>query len=194
MPAARDPVPQEPELRLVGDDMRTRFGNIEPAPADWPALPRLRVAAEAFRAALAAGDREALRRLHGFHGAGADRETDLFLARMASDPASPFADLRRSSAGQLAIFIDFEPIRRSDAVHDDEPAAWFCFCRTGDCDGLWPISGIDAAVREGRPYICTHYRPDGEGLGGTFMTWEDPDGSAERMESAFRRQSDSSRR
>lgn len=198
MPVARDPAPHEPELRFVGDEMRDRFGNLEPAPADWPALPRLRLAAEAFRAALAAGDGEKLRRLHGFHAAGADRETDLFVARMVSDPASPFADLRRSGVeSEPAIFIESGPIRRSDIANDEEPAAWLCFCRTGDCGGLWPISSIDTAARDGRPYVCTYYRQNREdqGLSGTLTTWDEPDGSAERPESsAFRRQSESSRR
>lgn len=189
MPVFREALPPEPEFRFVGEPMRARYGNLEAAPANWPALPRLRLAAEAYRRAILAGDREALRDFHDFPDEGVDPDIDMFVTRMASDPSAPFADLRGPGAGALAIFIEFAPLRRPVIAPGEEHGAWFCFCRSAECEGLWPISSIDAGAREGRPYVCTWHEPryGAPDLTATFNTWEEPNAPVEQVRSAFRR-------
>lgn len=173
--------------RLLCEENRRLLGTLELAPSDWDLLPQLRQAAERFRRAVAARDVAALREMHGLaEDPFPDPE---LLPHILDEPDSPFAELRDGSPRQLAILRRTDPGLREQARRDG--FAFLCFCRTGDCSGLWPISFDDAQSRPDRPFVCTYHYPSGSAL---LYTSVRPGFLPEPAASAFRRRSESSRR
>lgn len=139
--------------RLVGEAARTKYGDLLPAPTDWPTLPVLRSVAEEFREALATGDRARLSNLHLIEAPRNEHDNKV-LGSLLERPDSPFAQLRAPNTLPLQIFIhryDFlykRPASMSDAL------GTACFCRTKDCTDAWPITRSDADNDSDRPYAC----------------------------------------
>lgn|GEM_PF-2459855 len=179
-------------LRHVGEEARAQYGDLLFAPATWPHRAYVVSRAEAFLRALKSGDRGAFAELHG--GSLNPRGSEA-AARLAVDPSSPFADIARGSGSpQTAILLARDDLERER--QQNQVSATICYCRSGDCTGRWPIASSDADNRPERPYVCTVLMP--YGLRGRdeqiFVTEQEPFGLAEPPQTAFRRQSESSRR
>jgi hypothetical protein len=135
--------------RLTGEANRARLGGLVPAPEDWPHRAFVEAQADQWLAALQARDRAGFARLHL---AGEPEAEEA--ARLAFGRHRGFADLRRASRPQRAIFV-----ARSAGDEAEDYSSTICFCRSGDCSERWPISGFDADNHEDRPYVCTRFGP-----------------------------------
>ena len=140
--------------RLIGEEMRSRLGDLMPAPPAWPHRDFVESHARDFLAALR-GDREAFSRLHGGKEAAQSQEA----MKLAYGSHRGFAALRRGPAApQQAILIEDIPgpavVEPTDQIRNGY-ASTICFCVRPDCTGLWPIAKIDADNRQDRPYVCT---------------------------------------
>ncbi len=144
--------------RRVGAAARQAHGNLI---IGYPGLPHyrdLRRRAEAFRAALSAGDRERLSELHGRFGAHRDE-----LDQLLEDPDSPFRELRGD--GDFPFVILYLPYDdRGRALEEQRRRdGYICYCRGPDCEGRWPIATVDTGSRRDHPYACVSVSEDGAG-------------------------------
>jgi hypothetical protein len=160
-----------PFERRMGAFNRKDYGDLEPAPGDWPHRARVEALASEFLRALRSKDRERLAGIH-FRDVGLewkDEEAELlrFLLRSGS---SPFASIRTSQAPPQQIIM-VERYRlyptQEESLSPDEVAdygAIVCFCREESCTGRWPMATFDADNIPARPYACTQvdrYLDDG---------------------------------
>jgi hypothetical protein len=138
---------------------RRRYGSLAVEPSDWAPLGRARRLAAEIRDALATGDRQRLSALSGEFGAD-----DEDLVYLFDRPDSPFRELRDPRRrASIAVLVE-------ETDHDGRPLqrrtdfnAFLCFCRKGDCDGLWPIVGFDTWNRLDKPYACIESEEDDTG-------------------------------
>jgi len=152
----------KPLERQMGMAARADYGNLEPAPPDWPHRAQVEGFADAFITALRAKDRAALAAMH-FGNVGEPEEPDV-LDFLLLRSKSPFAAIRTSSIPpQRQILIERLPLdwTTEDDVHndDDNYAATVCFCKESDCAGRWPIAAFDADNLPTRPYACVEVGP-----------------------------------
>jgi hypothetical protein len=156
-----------PFHRQMGSYERRDYGDLAPAPADWPYRKMIEDQAVRFLTALRGNDRTTLLNVH-FRDVGLRWEDDeaelvrvLFTRRN-----SPFAKLRQStSTPQRLVLVERVPPDLDDEGVDapgfqtDDYAATVCFCVEADCTGRWPIASFDADNDPARPYACTHIHP-----------------------------------
>src|SRR5262249_8036722 len=129
------------------------YGNLKPAPSDWPYIERAHSLAALYLSALRRRDRETLAALHlpGME----EREKATWLRPLIhfllDDAKSPFADVRRNASNQSIVLIT-----RGERFEGDTSAT-LCFCRRADCTARWPIASWDADNLPSRPYACTTF-------------------------------------
>jgi hypothetical protein len=150
----------KPFRRQMGSYERADYGNVKPAPADWPHTAFVTTLTSRFLAALRAKNREELADLH-FRNAGLEWEEDeqATLRLLLAERRSPFASIRDSTgAPQQVILVERSrlPDYEGGEYYDkDDYSALVCFCREADCTGRWPIASFDADNLHTRPYACT---------------------------------------
>jgi hypothetical protein len=186
-------------VRQMGEAARERFGDLQTESEVGPAPPEVRALADRFLAALALQDEQAL-----------DRFVEL------SDESRPHLNPRMRRARRAFLFGEgpatLALLRRNpDAVQraffrarlpratyaTSAYRGWHaCYCRTADCTGRWPISEIDAAVHESRPYLCIglYNAHDSRLAPDRIVISRDAPYPIEPPASAFRRPPESSRR
>jgi hypothetical protein len=144
--------------RRIGDYEREDYGDLAPAPLDWPHRAMVEELAARFLDALRSQDRERLARLH-FRDVGLEWEDDeAELLRFLLARGSPFASVRNAGTSpELIILVERDRLG-ADAERDDY-SAMVCFCREKSCAGRWPIASFDADNVRTRPYVCTHVHP-----------------------------------
>jgi hypothetical protein len=143
--------------RQAGEAARQRIGTYAPMPADWPHRPALEAFARDFLQALRSADREGLAALHG-EDARSD-EGGTLLPALLRERGGGWADIRRQAFPQAAIFVTAAEGGGAAPPLADQPEGLICFCRSGDCAQLWPISWGDADNAQERPYACTFVSP-----------------------------------
>lgn len=181
--------------RLAGEAARRRYGNIRPAPPNWPHLPELRAFASEFLTALRAGDRAALAALHDTRPDTTHIYDSAVLAYLLTDATSPFAEIRRGPMPQMAIFVPTAPQSFAVGAPGTEPEGIICFCRTSDCGDRWPIFHGDSENAADKPYACTSVQPaDWLPRKAQMETWPGRAWLMEPRRTAFRRPSESFRR
>jgi hypothetical protein len=179
--------------RLMGERARARVGSFARLPQASPQRAALESFANDFLRALRAGDRAALAQLHDVAPQASER--DPALRALLDDPGSVWAEIRRGPVPRRAIFAPTRPQSAAPEPAGDLPEGLACFCRVRDCSGAWPIAWADADNAAERPYACTFVQP-AEWLPrrARLGTPERAAWRAEPARTAFRRQSDSSRR
>jgi hypothetical protein len=144
--------------RRMGSYERKDYGDLEPAPQNWPHRATVEALAEQFLQALRTRDRERLAGLH-FRDVGLEWEDDeeaLLRFLLARD--SPFADVRDGRAPPEQMILVERASLEPDA-DDDNYSAIVCFCREPSCAGRWPIASFDADNVRARPFVCTDVHP-----------------------------------
>jgi hypothetical protein len=146
------------------------YGDLEPAPADWPHTERVHSLAALFLSTLRRRDADALAALHfpKWRTWSWEGWVRPMLHLLLKDPKSPFADIRRGSSVQSVILLE-----GGGGTFDDDYQSIICFCRRVDGTGRWPIASFDADNLPTRPYACTKvYRRYGtyDGTGAGFST------------------------
>lgn len=135
--------------RLTGQEARGRVGNLIEPPRDWDWRDELESVAHDFAEAVHTGDRARLAAMLSY-GPGVEEER---IEAVLTSPA--YRELREEKPGELKLFTHALGGRFVQRDRD-HVGATMCFCRTGDCDGLWPISSLDADAGTGRPYVCIY--------------------------------------
>lgn len=154
-----------PFERRMGSYERKDYGDLEPAPDNWPHRAQVEALASDFLRALRTADRERLAGMH-FRDVGDEwpEEEAAMLRFLLRDGRSPFASIRTGRVPPQHIIL----VERSRLYPEaDEPSAdekadysaLVCFCRAPSCDGRWPIATFDADNVPGRPYACTRVDP-----------------------------------
>jgi hypothetical protein len=128
---------------------RPGYGDLTPAPANWPHLAAVHALVERLIATLRARD---VQRLDQLMFGDPDAVDGTLLNRtnrmMLDDKRSPFAALRTAARPvQWVVLIGW-----NQAAEDD--SAVVCFCRIRDCSQSWPIARRDANNQPERPYAC----------------------------------------
>jgi hypothetical protein len=147
----------QPFYRRMGNDARSDYGNLVPAPDAWPYRAKVASLAGEFLRALQTRDRDKLADIH-FRNVGEDDEDEeaAVLRFLLKDRRSPFASIRTATTAPQQIIL----MERS--MLDDPEQEYFstvCFCREKDCTGRWPIATFDADNLPARPYACTRIEP-----------------------------------
>lgn len=144
-----------PVERLVGEEMRARFGSLVEAPADWPYLATARAFADLLPSKLAERDRNWVAQAHGFPAWLSEGELFFY---MFGGSDSPFRQVLEAKSPQSIILIDSkpEPVGSPGIGRLDDDEALICYCRTRDCSGLWPIRLGDHSGTT-RPFACTRF-------------------------------------
>jgi hypothetical protein len=147
-----------PFERRMGSYEREDYGDLAPAPQNWPHRATVEALAEQFLQALRTRDRERLAGLH-FRDVGLaweDDEEALLRFLLARD--SPFANVRDGRTPPERIILVERASLEADG-DDDNYSAIVCFCRERSCAGRWPIASFDADNVRSRPYVCTDVHP-----------------------------------
>jgi hypothetical protein len=136
--------------RLVGEAARRRVGSLVEPPRDWEWRDELEAVGNDFVGALRAGNRARLAELLSYGAPLEEERIDALL----SGPA--YRVLREGRVGKAKLLTRavngrFLP---STGSNSDHTSAYLCYCKTADCEGLWPIASIDADAGQGRPYAC----------------------------------------
>jgi hypothetical protein len=155
-----------PWERRMGAYGRPGYGDLQPAPADWPHRNRVESLANEFLEAVRSTDRDKLADIH-FRNVGLNWEDDeaALIRFVLRDRKSPFVDFRHNDRRPQQQILIERPLLDSDgaALVDDADrdnyAATVCFCRESDCTGRWPIAQLDADNVRTRPYVCTQIGP-----------------------------------
>lgn len=152
---------------------REDYGDLKPAPQEWPHRAQVEALAGQFFAALRSKDRETLSRLHFPDDKSRRPEDERELLDYLLDSHSPFEVLN----SEHIILIDGTTYDEPDAY-----SATVCFCRVASCSGRWPIATFDADNLPDRPYACSKIEPhlgDDEHTQPVFDTPEETSGLAE---------------
>lgn len=144
-------------MRQTGEAARLAFGDLQTEAEVGPAPDAVRRLGDRFIAAVRAGDAAALR---SFAGPWSEqthwdrpRWARAYSAWLAGHGGSPLAALRRNAAAPQTVYLR-ERVER-DAAAEGETGDWhICYCKTGDCNGVWPISASDATAEAPRPFVC----------------------------------------
>src|SRR5262245_14495778 len=153
-----------PFERRMGSFGRQGYGDLQPAPADWPHRDFIAGLADKFISALRTGDGTELANIH-YRNVGLQwvDEEEALLRFLLRDRKSPFADIRTSATPpQRQILVQRpwrDPEESDDVTEDDDYSSTVCFCREPDCTGRWPIAQRDADNVRDRPYACTEIAP-----------------------------------
>jgi hypothetical protein len=156
--------------RRMGDYGRDGYGDLGPAPEDWPHRATVDALASEFLRALRSNDRERLAGLH-FRDVGLDWKDDetALLHFLLSARDSPFASIRTSQTPPERVVLverlrEWRPQREGSSGNElSDYTATVCFCREKSCTGRWPIATFDADNIPARPYACTTVGPYLEG-------------------------------
>lgn len=154
-----------PFERRMGSYERPDYGDLQPAPEDWPHRAQVHALAREFLTALRAQDRARLGQMH-FPEDGPDWDADetAVLDFLLTNRKSPFARLRANqTTPQQIVLVARLPLdwTAADAELADasDYSATICFCREASCTGRWPIATFDADNVASRPYACTSVGP-----------------------------------
>jgi len=112
-------------------------GDLELAKQDWPHLGAVMQKAQAFEAAMRAGDAVVL----------AGVLNDAYRTQLLLDGDDSSLSVLKKGRGSPTIFVD----RDTGA---DSVAAEACWCGQRACEKLWPVDSRDADNQPGRPYAC----------------------------------------
>lgn len=158
-----------PIERRMGSFAGNDYGDLEPAPEDWPHRVEVEANARRFLVALRSGDRDGLLALH-IRETHPEHGEDALLHFLLRSRSSPFASIRAASGTPQEIIL----VPKSSPPAPDGPesssasgddTAIVCFCRERTCTGRWPIARMDADNLPSRPYACTTVHPDFEDPG-----------------------------
>jgi hypothetical protein len=151
--------------RRMGSYDRKDYGDLEPAPENWPHRAKVEALTGEFLRALRSKDRERLAGLH-FRDVGLDwKDEEATLLRFLLNSRSPFAGFRTGQKPpQQLILVERSRLYSKQEESEDREAvsdysAIVCFCREASCDGRWPIAKFDADNMSTRPYACTEVGP-----------------------------------
>ncbi len=153
-----------PFMRQLGFRDRQDYGDLEPAPADWPHRARVESLVAQFLKALRERNRDGLLDIH-FRNVGLEwKDDELNMQQLLlDDPKSPFREIRDGTGvPQQLLLVERDRLRERQQATDDPEAdytAYACFCREPDCTGRWPIATFDADNLPQRPYACTVVSP-----------------------------------
>jgi hypothetical protein len=112
-------------------------GDLELAKPDWLHLPVVKQKAQAFEAAMRAGDAAAL-------GQVLD---DAYRAELLLADDSSGLSALKTARGEAVVLVDRD-------AGPDAVAAEACWCKQRACGKLWPIDSRDADNQPKRPYAC----------------------------------------
>lgn len=155
-----------PFERRMGRYDREDYGDLEPAPEDWPHRPKVEALSHEFLAALRSKDRGRLAGLH-FRDVGLEWKQDeaALLDFLLRSDTSPFSSIRSDKITPQEIILIERSRLRPDQEASVSPgdvgdySAIVCFCRETSCSGRWPIATFDADNVPARPYACTEVGP-----------------------------------
>lgn len=136
--------------RLVGEDARRRVGSLVEPPQDWEWRDELETVGHDFAAAVRTGDRTRLAELLSY---GAPLEGER-IDTLLTGPA--YRQMREGRVGKVKLLVRAVNGRFESGIasSDGHTFAHLCYCKTADCEGLWPIASIDADAGADRPYVC----------------------------------------
>lgn len=162
------------------------LGNLSPLPAG-DVRRRMLVAANAFLTALRAGDRDALRAMHGAGPGGARGDAEWQrVQQVLFSPRSAFASMFAAQPTAIELFGWRDPLWadadwRAERARTGGADAIACFSVRPDAAAQWPIDSKDADNLPIRPYACTRIHIQGTGLDApaSFDTEQAPGGLAE---------------
>jgi hypothetical protein len=128
---------------------RADYGDLKPAPDEWPHRSEVEALAGQFRGTALKGSRDLDAAALPGYGQQAASGRAQFVG-LSVGTHSPFDHLN----SEHVILIDND-------TYDDpaEYRATVCFCRSGSCSGRWPIAGFDADNLPDRPYACSKIEP-----------------------------------
>ncbi|RYF29976.1 MAG: hypothetical protein EOO23_06200 [Comamonadaceae bacterium] len=129
-----------PPTRLLGESERVRVGNLSPAATEWPPRVAAKAAFERWMADLRSGEVD--------RGVLAEGSIFPLLRALVTDPY----DEPPSQEPTFFLVSKFPP---------DPGSSWSalgCVCLIDSCEGIWPISTIDADNNASRPYACLPIR------------------------------------
>jgi hypothetical protein len=135
--------------RLVGDAARQRVGDLIEVPVDWEWRDELEKSKRDFASAVRAGDRHRLSNLLSY-GSGLEEKR---ITHILTAPA--YQELREGRSGEVKI-LSRTVGGRFKPSGNGYVSAYFCYCRTRNCSGRWPIASVDADAGEERPYVCVN--------------------------------------
>jgi hypothetical protein len=152
--------------RRMGSYDRKDYGDLEPAPEDWPHRGTVEALAREFLRALRSKDRERLAGLH-FRDVGLqwDEDEAALLDFLLRSDQSPFSSIRTSPMAPQEITLiersrlDSEGAQQRSPSEVADYSATVCFCREKSCAGRWPLATFDADNLPSRPYACTEIGP-----------------------------------
>ena len=145
--------PGPPLRRQMEHSGLNDYGDLVPAPTDWPGRARVEALASEFLAALRSSDRNKLIDMHFVDGDPTPDEESALLKLLLRGSDSPFASIRTSRTDPQQIILIHRP------QDDLDYSSFVCFCREKSCDGRWPIATFDADNIAARPYACTQVGP-----------------------------------
>lgn len=153
---SRAPVPRLREAEVLP----ARRGLVT-APTDLPRYAEQVEAARAMIAAVAQGDLKRFVELDSVEIAAkgedgvAERNAES-RARFAafSRSRAMFAAWHRGGDAGLRVLVERSELERRAESPANVPALLACWCKTGDCDGRWPVLRQDADNAPERPQIC----------------------------------------
>lgn len=125
--------PSRVKRRLPGG----KGGDLDLAGAEWPHLGVVTQKAQAFAAAMRAGDKRAL----------AEVLDDAYRAELLLGGDESALSFLKAVGGPLTILADRD-------AGPDAVAAEACWCRQRACGKTWPIDSRDADNQPSRPYAC----------------------------------------
>lgn len=145
----------EPFMRRMGNDARSDYGDLMPAPDDWLYRAKIETLASEFLRALQTNDRDELANIH-FRNVGLEWDDDEaeMLRFLLKDRRSPFSTIRTATTPPQQIIL-VERSLLDEGPSEENYTATVCFCREKSCTGRWPIATFDADNVASRPYACT---------------------------------------
>lgn len=136
------------------------YGDLVPAPADWPHRATAEALAAHFLAVLQARDEAALARMMTPAPDGSpDGDTLAMVRFLLHVPSSPFVDLPAQGAPRTVILVGQYLDDGALKTETGSYSSLVCFCLKPECAGRWPIAAFDADNRLGRPYACIDVHP-----------------------------------
>lgn len=150
-------------IRLTEADVRAEERRLVAVPGDLPGLADHAAAAEALLRALQRGDRERFRLLSDpelrVDKSSDERREDWYRQHQADadvtySKARATFPFKGSKPGRPLALIAAESLTDLTASGNRPTSYKFCWCRTADCSGKWPVLPDDADNLPSRPYYC----------------------------------------
>jgi len=140
--------------RAVGPAAARRIGDLTLASPDWRYRAEVLGVVARYLTALRSDDRRGFADLHNFQHVALDDTASYpgatvrtLIAGAFDAPASAFAALRQGKLGAPSLFVPLGDMK-------GDASAYVCFFPPAFAAAGWPVSTIDLANGEGRPYAC----------------------------------------